>query len=75
MGISYLIKFLCDDNIHTVKVDIPSSICQKLDTDKLDEMISMTINAEKEYKKLTDLPHTIIEMKKSNNQKDWIEMI
>ncbi len=75
MKTSYLIKFLCDNNIHTVKVDIPESICQKLDTVKIDEMISMTINAEKEYRKLSDLPHSIIEMKKSMNQKDWIEMI
>lgn len=71
----YEIKFLCDNNIHSVSLTLPEDIFKGKTTDDIDSLLTDCIYFEKEHHGISDHEHIITEMRKSENGIDWIEMI
>lgn len=71
----YKAKYLCDNNIYSVSLTIPEDMYKNWSIVERDRIVSVTVEADKELKELEHLPHTLTELKKSEDGVTWVEMI
>lgn len=66
-------KFLCNDDLYTVTLNTPKKLLERIG---LDGWIANVIEAEKTYQNIEHIPHTLTELKRSeDNGITWVEMI
>ena len=68
----YEAKFLCNDDLYTVTLNTPKKLLERIG---LDGWIANVIEAEKIYQNIGHIPHTLIELKRSEDGVAWVEMI
>ena len=71
----YEIKFLCNNDLYSITLEIPNIIYSEKTIEQRDNLISICIDAEKKECDIAEYPHTIVSMKKSEDKIHWIEMI